>query len=81
MDASQRGVVANGRVLGPLDDDENFLIEDFSLLERFTSSSYLEKINVALENSSEDEEGILFTHPLHSLSCFPFFQNSAAMHC
>lgn len=52
-----RGLVANGRVLGPFVDDENFVIEDFSLLERFSSSSYLEKINVALEHTADDEEG------------------------
>lgn len=58
MKSGQRALIANGRVLGPLDDDENFTIEDFSLLERFSRSSYLDKINVALENTSEDEDEI-----------------------
>ncbi|CAG9863529.1 unnamed protein product [Phyllotreta striolata] len=52
----QRAVIANGRILGPLDDDEQFTLEDFNLLERFTSSSYLEKITAALEKSSDDDE-------------------------
>lgn len=56
LKAGQRAVVANGRVLGPLDDDEAFTIEDFSLLERFSHTSYLNKINDALEKTSEDEE-------------------------
>lgn len=56
LKAGQRAVIANGRVLGPLEDDESFTIEDFSLLERFTHSTYLDKIDFALENTSEDEE-------------------------
>lgn len=55
--AGQRGVVANGRVLGPFDEEENFTVEDFSLLERFTSSTYLEKIIATLENHSDEDEG------------------------
>lgn len=58
LKAGERAVIANGRVLGPLDDDETFTLEDFSLLERFTRTSYLEKINVALEATAEDEEPI-----------------------
>lgn len=60
--AGQRGVVANGRVLGPFDDDENFTVEDFSLLERFSSSTYLEKINSALEKHSDEDDGKIY-HP------------------
>lgn len=58
LKAGQKAVVANARVLGPLDDDEIFTMEDFSLLERFSRSSYLEKINTALETTSEDEDQI-----------------------
>lgn len=58
LKAGQRAVIANGRVLGPLDDDETFTVEDFSLLERFSRSTYLDKINFALENTSEDEDPI-----------------------
>lgn len=52
----ERAVVANGRVLGPFEEDEVFTEEDFNLLERFSSSSYLEKITKALSKDSEDEE-------------------------
>lgn len=52
----ERAVIANGRVLGPFDDDETFTEEDFNLLERFSSSSYLEKIIKALSKDNEDEE-------------------------
>ncbi|XP_074027064.1 UDP-glucose-glycoprotein glucosyltransferase [Leptinotarsa decemlineata] len=55
---SDRAVVANGRVLGPLDENEEFIAEDFNLLERFSSSSYLEKINGILSKDAEDEEEI-----------------------
>ncbi|CAH1102652.1 unnamed protein product [Psylliodes chrysocephalus] len=54
----QRAVVANGRVLGPLDDNEGFTLEDFNLLERYSSSSYLEKITAALDKTSDEEEDI-----------------------
>lgn len=53
----QHAVVANGRVLGPLDDNEGFTLEDFNLLERYSSSSYLEKITAALDKTSDEEEG------------------------
>ncbi|XP_066258640.1 UDP-glucose:glycoprotein glucosyltransferase [Euwallacea similis] len=51
-----RAVVANGRVLGPLADDEQFTLEDFSLLKRFTGATYLDKINKALKSANDDEE-------------------------
>lgn len=47
--ASQRGVVFNGRVLGPFRDDEIFDEDDFLLLERskiqFTLLNIFKKIN------------------------------------
>lgn len=61
---AQRAVIANGRLLGPFEDDENFTIEDFSLLERFSRSSYLDKINVALENTADDDEESLTSNAL-----------------
>lgn len=60
LKAGERTVVGNGRVLGPFDPEENFTVEDFQLLERFSSSSYLEKINIPLENTTEDENGMLY---------------------
>lgn len=40
----QLGVVTNGRVFGPLDSDETFVVDDFSLLDRFCYNSYGERI-------------------------------------
>ncbi|KAF7287176.1 hypothetical protein GWI33_002543 [Rhynchophorus ferrugineus] len=54
----ERAVVANGRVLGPLDDDESFTGEDFSLLERFTSATYLDKINKVIQAADDEEDTI-----------------------
>lgn len=56
---SERAVVANGRVLGPLEENESFSIDDFNLLERFSSTVYLEKINNALTKDSDEEDGKL----------------------
>lgn len=52
----QRAVIANGRVLGPLDDDEDFTVEDFTLLERFSSSVYLDGITKALSKANDDDD-------------------------
>lgn len=41
---SQRAVIFNGRIIGPLDDDEEFTYDDFSLLERFSYSTYGHKL-------------------------------------
>ncbi|KAF5269322.1 hypothetical protein FQR65_LT02624 [Abscondita terminalis] len=56
MKADDRGVVANGRVLGPLEENEDFTSDDFSLMDRFSSSSYGEKIKQALEKLEDSEE-------------------------
>nr|XP_012149315.1 PREDICTED: UDP-glucose:glycoprotein glucosyltransferase isoform X2 [Megachile rotundata] len=37
-------IVCNGRLIGPLDENEEFTSEDFSLLERFSQSSYGDKL-------------------------------------
>lgn len=44
-------IVSNGRVLGPLEDSETFTTDDFSLLERHSFSSHIEKIKGALQPS------------------------------
>lgn len=51
----QRAVVANGRVLGPLEDNEEFTVDDFNLLERFSSSVYLDGITKALTKNDDDD--------------------------
>lgn len=39
-----RAIVCNGRLIGPLDKHEEFTSEDFSLLERFSHSTYGDKL-------------------------------------
>lgn len=60
--ASERGIIANGRVLGSLETDEDFTVEDFSLLERFSSASYGEKLKMALSKSGSSEGHRLFNY-------------------
>lgn len=57
LQESQRAVIANGRVLGPLDENEEFTVDDFNLLERFSSSVYLDGITKTLTNSDEEDDG------------------------
>lgn len=51
----ERAVIANGRVLGPLAEEETFTAEDFSLLERYSSATYLDKINKAFTSVDDDD--------------------------
>lgn len=57
LSAGERAIIANGRVLGPMDELEQFTKEDFSLLERFSHSTYGEKLekNLELLQSIEDD--------------------------
>lgn len=57
LNAGERAVIANGRVLGPLEKGEDFTVEDFTLLERFSSSTYLDGITKALTKSDDDDDG------------------------
>ncbi|XP_015835986.1 UDP-glucose:glycoprotein glucosyltransferase isoform X2 [Tribolium castaneum] len=56
LNAGERALVANGRLLGPFEVDESFTVQDFGLLERFSSATYLEKIQKAIEKSADEEE-------------------------
>lgn len=53
-----RAIVCNGRVIGPLDDGEEFTSEDFALLERFSQSTYGEKLlnNLIKLQAIEDDD-------------------------
>lgn len=53
----ERGVVANGRVLGPFTEDEDFTASDFSLLEQFTEATYLKKLRESLDKNDDDDDG------------------------
>lgn len=50
----QRGVISNGRVLGPLDSNEHFTIDDFDLLERLSLSTHVEKIYKVITKNIDD---------------------------
>ncbi|XP_053694365.1 UDP-glucose:glycoprotein glucosyltransferase [Sabethes cyaneus] len=49
---SVNSLVANGRVIGPFENDEYFDTEDFGLLEKFFSLQYTEKIRAALKEAT-----------------------------
>ncbi|KAK5645916.1 hypothetical protein RI129_004380 [Pyrocoelia pectoralis] len=54
--ANERGVIANGCVLGPFDENEDFTLDDFALLDRFSSTVYGEKVKGALSKTEDSEE-------------------------
>lgn len=58
LGVGQRAIVANGRMLGPLDEDEVFIEEDFALFERYSSVQYLDKIVEVLSKETDDAEDI-----------------------
>ncbi|XP_044750165.1 UDP-glucose:glycoprotein glucosyltransferase [Coccinella septempunctata] len=58
LGVGQRAIVANGRILGPLDDDEAFVEEDFGLFERYSSVQYLDKIVESLSKETDDAQDI-----------------------
>ncbi|XP_061549023.1 UDP-glucose:glycoprotein glucosyltransferase 2 isoform X5 [Phycodurus eques] len=49
LSAGQRAVISNGRILGPLDEQEEFTAEDFQLLEKITRSSSAEKVKAQVK--------------------------------
>ncbi|KAL0963881.1 hypothetical protein UPYG_G00314810 [Umbra pygmaea] len=49
LDAGQRAVVSNGRILGPFDDEEELNTEDFDLLEKITLGSAADKIKARVK--------------------------------
>lgn len=59
--AGGRAIVTNGRVLGPLEETEKFILDDFSLLERYSMNSYGDKILRTLRkktvNDDDDDDG------------------------
>lgn len=62
MEIETSAVLCNGRIIGPLDTNEEFTSDDFSLLERFSQSTYGEKLFMKLikdEIFNEDDYGIL----------------------
>ncbi|XP_065333723.1 UDP-glucose:glycoprotein glucosyltransferase isoform X1 [Cloeon dipterum] len=52
--AGARAVVANGRVLGPLEDDEHFLADDFALLDKFSMTAHTDRLQQAMKKADEN---------------------------
>lgn len=57
LSAKQRAVICNGRLIGPLDENEEFTTEDFSLLERYSQNTYGDKLfNILTKSNFLEEE-------------------------
>ncbi|EDV52300.1 UDP-glucose:glycoprotein glucosyltransferase [Drosophila erecta] len=54
LSKSQRLVIGNGRLYGPLSSDESFDSADFALLARFSSLQYGDKVRLVLKESAQD---------------------------
>ena len=53
--SGETSVVSNGRIVGPLDDEENFTADDFNLLDKINQQNYITKVKDALKSiKSED---------------------------
>ena len=55
FETGQNGLIVNGRILGPLSKSEVFGSDDFSLLDKFSISSFGEKLVNALYNNFEEK--------------------------
>lgn len=51
FESGKCGVITNGRILGPFDEDEEFLTDDFALLEQHTLKGSVNKILDILKES------------------------------
>lgn len=76
LETGARAVLCNGRIIGPLDSGEEFTSEDFSLLERFSQSTYGDKLFMKLIKDrifNEDEYGMIIWY-IQCISFVIFFQ-------
>lgn len=48
-------MIANGNVIGPLDQNEVFTTDDYGLIERFSSHTYSDKIKKMLQTSENED--------------------------
>ncbi|XP_011341647.1 UDP-glucose:glycoprotein glucosyltransferase isoform X1 [Ooceraea biroi] len=55
VDKEARVILCNGRIIGPLDSDEEFTDDDFSLLERFSQKTYGDKLFLKLVIFNDDD--------------------------
>lgn len=51
LDSSSSAVIVNGKILGPLHDEEVFTVDDYNLIEKFNSFYYTDKLRAALKTS------------------------------
>uniref|UniRef100_A0A1B0G8K0 UDP-glucose:glycoprotein glucosyltransferase n=1 Tax=Glossina morsitans morsitans TaxID=37546 RepID=A0A1B0G8K0_GLOMM len=56
LKVSQRLVITNGKIIGPLPDDEAFGIEDFGLIDRFNTIQYGDKLRKVLKSQLNSAE-------------------------
>uniref|UniRef100_A0A8C2XG78 UDP-glucose ceramide glucosyltransferase-like 1 n=1 Tax=Cyclopterus lumpus TaxID=8103 RepID=A0A8C2XG78_CYCLU len=49
LSPGQQAVISNGRILGPFEEQEEFTVEDFQLLEKITLSSSAEKVKAKVK--------------------------------
>ncbi|CAH1398887.1 unnamed protein product [Nezara viridula] len=68
FDRGVRGIVNNGRLIGPLQAGEDFTVDDFSLLERFSLSTYVDKIYTAIAANSVDLDTVTSDMLMKSVS-------------
>ncbi|XP_063224607.1 UDP-glucose:glycoprotein glucosyltransferase isoform X2 [Bacillus rossius redtenbacheri] len=54
----QRAVVSNGRLLGPLEPQEDFTGDDFALLDKYNMNSYGDKLLKVVGNLPPDEDRV-----------------------
>lgn len=54
LKASERLVIGNGKIIGPILETELFGIEDFGLIDRFNAIQYADKLRKALSINSND---------------------------
>ncbi|PSN48119.1 UDP-glucose:glycoprotein glucosyltransferase [Blattella germanica] len=54
--AGGKAIVTNGRILGPLEENEKFTLDDFSLLERYSMNSYGDKILQTIKKNNANDE-------------------------
>lgn len=58
LKASQNAVISNGKIYGPLNDDELFTTDDFALVERLSNHHHGDKIRPILKKFEDDVSNV-----------------------
>jgi UDP-glucose:glycoprotein glucosyltransferase len=53
--SGETSVVTNGRIVGPLDTEENFTTDDFNLLDKINQQNYVTKVKEALKSIKTED--------------------------